>query len=232
MDQLNNAGHRAFKDELYEEFARVGKALGSPKRLEILDLLAQKERSVQELADAMAISTANASQHLQTLVEARLVEKRSEGTYRYYQLADEDVFQLWGALRDLAQEQLPGIDAIVERYLGEREKARREDPSDLAARAEDEEVVVLDVRPAGEYEWAHLPNAVSIPIDEVPDRADELPTGRPILVYCRGPFCTYSDEAVTQLRDRGLDAHRMEPDAPDWALTGGNEASITREVDA
>ncbi len=215
--------HRRFKDDLYTEFARVSKALGNAKRLEILDLLAQKERAVQDLAEQMGISVANASQHLQTLKEARLATVRREGTYAYYRLADPAVFGLWRALRDLAHERLPGIDALLEEHLGDRGQLLAEDPSEVIRRAEAGEVVLLDVRPVGEYGWAHLPEAVSIPVDEIEDRADELPSDRPIFVYCRGPFCSYSDQAVTRLRDRGLDAHRIEPGAPDWTLAHPDE---------
>lgn len=211
--------HRAFKDDLYEAFARVGKALAGPKRLEMLDLLAQKERSVQELADAMSISVTNASQHLQTLQDARLVEKRAEGNYRYYRLADEDVFELYRALRDLARRRLPEVGAVVDRYLGPREAA---DPpsADEIAELTREDAVLLDVRPEGEYRQAHLEGAVSVPIDDIDERADELPEDREILVYCRGPFCVYSDQAVERLREHGLDARRLEPGLPDWRTMG------------
>jgi DNA-binding transcriptional ArsR family regulator len=209
---------REFKDELYEAFARVGKALAGPKRLEMLDLLAQKERSVQELADAMSISVTNASQHLQTLQDARLVERRAEGNYRFYQLAGEDVVDLWRALRDLARRRVPDVDAVVEAYLGARESAEPPSPDELARLTETS--VLLDVRPAGEYEQAHLEGAVSIPIDEIEQRADELPEDAEILVYCRGPFCTYSDQAVDVLREAGLEARRLEPGLPDFERMG------------
>lgn len=230
MEQLNGGGHRAFKDELYQAFARVGKALGSPKRLEMLDLLAQKERSVQELADAMSVSVANASQHLQTLVEARLVEKRSEGSYRYYRLADEEVFELWRALRELTHHHDPEVDAIVERYLGPRQPATESDPDRLQDASE--EVVLLDVRPEGEYEQAHLEGARSLPIDAIDERLDELPEDKEFLVYCRGPFCTYSDQAVRLLRESGREARRLEPGLPDWRSMGASVVTEAEEVDA
>jgi len=223
--------HRAFKDELYEAFAGAGKALSSSKRLEMLDLLAQKERSVQELADAMDVSVANASQHLQTLVDAHLVAKRSEGTYRYYKLADDGVFDLWRALRDLARDQLPEIDAIVERYLGPREAAPTPSPDSLAA-LDDEDMILLDVRPEDEYREGHLPGSRSVPIDEIEDRADELPEDEEYLVYCRGPFCVYSDQAVDILNDTGRQARRLEPGLPDWKAMGLTVATDFEEVDA
>lgn len=219
--------YRAFKDELYEEFARVGKALASPKRLEIVDLLAQKERSVQELADTMSISVGNASQHLQTLTEARLVEKRSEGNYRYYRLADDDVFELWQTLRDLARDQYPAVDAVVERHLGPRPESPELDPRRLTEGSED--TVVLDVRPEEEYREAHLEGARSVPIEEVEDRLAELPEDKTFLVYCRGPFCTYSDRAVEVLRESGRRACRLEPGLPDWRTMGLSVVEATEE---
>lgn len=211
--------NRGFKDDLYRAFSRIGKALSGPKRLEMLDLLAQKERNVQELADAMGISITNASQHLQTLQEARLVERRSEGNYRFYRLADEDVFDLWRALRDLARQRLPEVDEIVERHLGRRGQASTPGPAELATLREDGSLL-LDVRPEDEYHEAHLEGAVSIPIDEIEERTDELPDDEEILVYCRGPFCVYSDRAVDVLRERGLEARRLDPGLPDWRTMG------------
>lgn len=219
MEQLSNDGHRAFKDELYEAFARIGSALANPKRLEMLDLLAQRERSVQGLAEEMGISTANASQHLQSLRKARLVETRKEGTYRYYGLADDDVFDLWRALRDLARDRLPEVDAIVEDYLGSRTPVETADPSQLAEGLDDA-VVLLDVRPAREYEEGHLSGALSVPIDEIQDEVDDLPEDKEFLVYCRGPFCVYSDEAVAILRESGREARRLDPGLPDWESMG------------
>lgn len=219
MEQLNDGEHRAFKDTLYQEFARVGAALGNKKRLEMIDLLAQEERSVQDLADEMSISVANASQHLQSLRAARLVGSRQEGTYRYYRLADETVVELWRALRDLASQQLSEIDAVVERHLGPREAVCTPDPTTLAEDLDDD-VVLLDVRPAGEYRSGHLPGALSVPIGEIGSSVDELPDDKEFLVYCRGPFCVFSDEAVRVLRDRGREAYRLEPGLPDWKAMG------------
>lgn len=230
MEQLSNDGHRAFKDELYEAFARIGSALANPKRLEMLDLLAQRERSVQGLAEEMAISTANASQHLQRLREARLVETRKAGTYRYYGLADEDVFGLWRALRDLARDRLPEVDAIVERHLGHREPAGTLELEEIAEGPDGG--VLLDVRPEGEYREGHLPGARSVPVDEVEGRLDELPDDEEIYVYCRGPFCTFSDEAVRLLREHGYDAHRLEPGLPDWRTMGAAVSTTEREGSA
>jgi len=160
-----------------------------------------------------------------------LVAKRSEGTYRYYKLADDGVFDLWRALRDLARDQLPEIDAIVERYLGPREAAPTPSPDSLAA-LDDEDMILLDVRPEDEYREGHLPGSRSVPIDEIEDRADELPEDEEYLVYCRGPFCVYSDQAVDILNDTGRQARRLEPGLPDWKAMGLTVATDFEEVDA
>lgn len=231
MERLDPEDHRRFKDELYNEFARVGKALASPKRLELLDLLAQGQRTVQALADEMDASVQNTSQHLQNLQAANLVEARKEGTYRYYRLADENVFGLWQALRELASERLAEVDAIVEDYLGTRTALETPDPSQLADGLDDS-VVLLDVRPAHEYEEGHLAGARSVPIDELEEKVDELPEDKQFLVYCRGPFCVYSDEAVSILREGGREAHRLDPGLPDWRSVGVPVVTESEEVDA
>ncbi len=230
MEQENSRARRRFKDDLYESFARMGQALASPKRLEILDLLSQAERTVQSLAEEMETSVANASQHLQTLKEARLVTVRREGTYAHYQLADPAVFHLWRALRELARDRLPEIPALVETRVGPRGDAVAEASDEIFARAAGGEVVLLDVRPTEEHAWAHLPHALSIPLDELDARAGELPTDREILVYCRGPLCTYSDEAVSILQSHGRAAQRLEPGAPDWILTQAPSTPVPQEV--
>lgn len=216
LDAIDPDEHRRFKDELYTEFARVGKALSSPKRLELLDLLAQGRRTVQALADEMDATVANTSQHLRTLAEANLVEADREGTYAHYRLADDNVLGLWRALRDLASDRLPAVDAIVEEHLGERAGRHVDDPHELLDEVEAGDTLVLDVRPSHEYEQGHLPGARSVPVDEIDEHLDELPDDKRLLVYCRGPFCTYSDEAVTKLRQAGLDAERVEPGLADW----------------
>lgn len=216
MDTLDHDDHRRFKDDLYGAFASVGKALASPKRLELIDLLAQGQRTVQALADEMDASVANTSQHLQTLREARLVEVDREGTYAHYRLADDNVLALWKALRDLATDRLPEVRAIVEDTLGERTGVHVDDPHALLEEVEREGTLLVDVRPSHEYDEGHLPGARSLPIDEIDEALDELPRDKRLLVYCRGPFCVYSDEAVAKLRRAGYDAERVEPGLADW----------------
>ncbi|TAM78247.1 ArsR family transcriptional regulator [bacterium] len=214
---------RRFKDELFAEFARVGGALGSPKRLEILDLLAQRERSVEDLARELQLSVANASQHLQALLRARLVQARKEGHYVYYAVAGLDVVRLWQAIRDVAEERLTDVESIAERYLGKRESI--EDPAeaetflDLVAKGA---VVLLDVRPVEEYRAGHLPGARALPVERL--RAAGACLGFPrdceILAYCRGPYCAFADEAVALLREQGYRARRLRLGPPDWRLRG------------
>ncbi|MGH2557941.1 MAG: ArsR/SmtB family transcription factor, partial [Thermomicrobiales bacterium] len=195
--------HREFKDRLYEQFALIGKAVANPHRLELLDLLAQGERHVEDLAREAALSIANASQHLQALRRAHLVEVRREGPYAFYRLADERVFQLWQALREIGEARLAEVDRIVQTYLGDRGGLEPVDAATLLRRLHDEDVVVLDVRPAEEYRAGHIPGAHSIPVAELARRLDELPPGHEVIAYCRGPYCVFSDEAVALLRAHG-----------------------------
>jgi rhodanese-related sulfurtransferase/DNA-binding transcriptional ArsR family regulator len=215
-----NTGHRVFKDALYDQFARVGKAVANPHRLELLDLLAQGERRVEELAREANLSIANASQHLQALRRARLVEVRRQGTSIYYRLGDERVFRLWQAIRDLGQARLAEVDALVRTYLDDRDQFEAVDAAVLQQLLNDGDVVVLDVRPVAEYLAGHIPGAQSIPIDELAARLQELPTNRAIVAYCRGPYCVFADEAVALLRDRGYCASRLAEGFPDWRAAG------------
>jgi rhodanese-related sulfurtransferase len=215
---MNN--HREFKNLLYDQFARVGKAIANPHRLELLDLLAQSERTVEELAREAGLSFANASQHLQALRRAQLVDVRREGPYAHYRLADERVFRLWQAIRDLGEERLAEIDRLVESFLGDRQSMEAIDSATLQKLLRDDEVVVLDVRPIEEFRAGHIPGARSIPIAELGRRLGELPAGRTFVAYCRGPYCVFSDEAVTLLRDRGFQATRLRDGLPDWRSAG------------
>src|SRR5215210_546590 len=162
---MNAATHREFKDRLFEQFARIGKALASPKRLEIVDLLAQGERTVEEIARETAMSVASASQHLQALKTARMVEARREGLYMHYRLADEDVFRTWQAVRALAKSRLSEVDRVVEAYLEDRDALEAVDATELMERLSNGNVVVLDVRPEEEYRAGHIPGALSVPVD-------------------------------------------------------------------
>jgi rhodanese-related sulfurtransferase len=212
--------HREFKDRLFEQFARVGKALASPKRLEIVDLLAQGERPVEEIAKETAMSVASASQHLQALKAARMVEARREGLYIHYRLSDEDVFRTWQAVRALAESRLAEVDRVVEAYLEDRDALETVTATELMERLSDGSVVVLDVRPGEEYRAGHIPGALSVPVDTLEAALQTLPKDRELVAYCRGPYCVFSDEAVALLRARGYRARRLRQGLPDWWAAG------------
>jgi rhodanese-related sulfurtransferase len=212
--------HREFKDRLFEQFARIGKALASPKRLEILDLLAQGERTVEEIARETAMPLANASQHLQVLKGARMVESRREGLYAYYRLADEAVFRTWQAVRALGETRLAEIERVVETFLEDRDVLEAVGAAALVERLSDGNVVVLDVRPEEEYRAGHIPGALSVPVDALEAALQALPKDKEIVAYCRGPYCVFSDEAVTLLRSRGYQARRLAEGLPDWRAKG------------
>ena len=214
-----NNDSRAFKDALYDQFARIGKAVSNPHRLEMLDLLAQGERRVEDLAREAHLPIANASQHLQALLRAHLVERRRDGTSIYYRLADDRVFELWQAIRELGAARLAEVDALARTHFDE---GRREAIGlvELRERQRDEPIILLDVRPSHEYRAGHLPGAISMPVDELPDRLHELPKRRPIVAYCRGPYCVFADSAVRLLREHGYRATRMIDGVPDWQAAG------------
>jgi rhodanese-related sulfurtransferase/biotin operon repressor len=211
---------RAFKDQLYEQFARIGKALASPHRLELLEVLAQGEHSVETLAQETGMSVANASQHLQVLRAAHLVEVRREGVSMYYRLADEDVFRMWQAVRTVGETQLAEIDRVVQTFLLDRTQLQPIGAHEVLRRLSDDQIVLLDVRPVEEYEASHLPQARSIPVTELEARLAELPVDKEIVAYCRGPYCVFADEAVALLRARGYQAHRLAEGLPDWRALG------------
>jgi rhodanese-related sulfurtransferase/DNA-binding transcriptional ArsR family regulator len=214
-------GDRAAKTALFDEFARVGKALASGRRIELLDVLANGERTVEALAGEGGLSVANASQHLQVLRQAGLVATRREGTSVWYRLAAPEVFDLWRTLRTLAASRLAEVERLAAAYLGAREALEPVTRQELARRlGQGEELVVLDVRPAAEHAAGHLPGAVSIPISELRRRLAELPRDREIVAYCRGPFCAFAHEAVQVLADAGLTARRLEDGLPEWQAAG------------
>src|SRR5215216_5546693 len=221
---MDAATHREFKDRLFEQFARVGKALSSPRRLEIVDLLAQGERTVEEIAGQTSMSVASASQHLQALKAARMVEARREGLYAHYRLADEGVFRTWQAVRALAESRLSEVDGVVESYLENRNALEAVDATVLMERLSDGSVVVLDVRPEEEYRAGyragHIPGAISVPVDALEATLQTLLKDREIVAYCRGPYCVFSDEAVAFLRSRGYRAYRLRQGLPDWRAAG------------
>jgi rhodanese-related sulfurtransferase len=211
---------RRFKDSIYEQFARLGKAVSAPKRLELLELLCQSPRTVEALAEQAAISVANASQHLQVLRAARLVEAEKRGFYVEYRLADEQVCRFFLALRGLAQTRLAEVEQVTRAYLEERGAMEPVEERELLRRVRDGEVTVLDVRPSEEYGAGHIPGALSIPLPELTKRLAELPKKREVVAYCRGPYCVMAIEAVELLRKKGFNAHRMEQGVVDWRARG------------
>ncbi len=213
-------GQRAFKDQMYAQFARLGKALASPGRLELLDLLAQGERPVDDLAREAALSVANASAHLKVLHQARLVDSRKEGLRVYYRLADPAVYRLWSALRLVGERQLAEIDRLVATYLQERGALEAISRDELRRRLEEGTAAVVDVRPAVEYRQGHIAGARSIPVDELTARLHELAPTQEIVAYCRGPYCVFADEAVALLHERGYAATRYVEGYPEWAAAG------------
>src|SRR5215218_6514503 len=219
---MDAAAHREFKDRLFGQFARIGRALASPRRLEIVDLLAQGERTVEEIAGQTSMSVASASQHLQALKAARMVEARREGLYMRYRLADEDVFRTWQTVRALAEARLSEVEGVVEAYLEDRDALEAVDATELMERLSDGSVVVLDVRPEEEYLAGHIPGAISVPVDALEDalQTQTLPKDRELVAYCRGPYCVFSDEAVALLVARGYRARRLRQGLPDWRAAG------------
>lgn len=212
-------GERTAKDALFAEFAAVGKALGSPKRLELLDLLAQGPRSVEDLARSADLGLSTCSAHLQTLRAAALVATRRDGTRVYYSLAGEDVAALFDTLRHVASRHRPQTDAARSAYLGPADTQDVE-VADLLRLARTGAVLVLDVRPAAEYAAGHLPGAVHIPLEELPARIDELPADREVLAYCRGAYCVLAHEAVRLLTARGRRARRTRDGVLEWRVAG------------
>lgn len=210
---------RGLKDSLYEQFARIGHALSTPKRLEILDLLGQGERSVEVLANEANLSVPNASQHLKVLRSARLIESRREGSYIFYRLADSAVWHLWAALRDLGELRLTEIGELL-RSLAHDDRMELVDRPTLWRMAQDGSVTVLDVRPPAEYDAAHIPGAVSIPLEDLERRLSELPRDQPVVAYCRGPYCVLAVQAVELLRKQGFAARRLEDGFPEWREEG------------
>jgi rhodanese-related sulfurtransferase/DNA-binding HxlR family transcriptional regulator len=217
---------RAIKTELFDEFARAAQALASGRRVEIVDVLANGERSVEELSRQVAMSVANTSRHLQILKEAGLVAATRNGTRVHYRLASPAVYQFWVALRSLAAERLPGVNGLVEAYLGSREGLEAIGADELLDRLRsDQPPVMIDVRPAEEYQAAHVAGAVSIPLAELEQRLRELPRDREIVAYCRGPYCAFAPEAVQMLREHGYSARHLDEGLPEWAAAGNGIAS-------
>jgi rhodanese-related sulfurtransferase len=211
-------GSRREKDAVFEAVALMGKAFASPRRLELLDLLAQAPRTVDELARSSGQSMANTSQHLQALHAAGMVTRTREGTSVRYALAGDEVLALWLSLRDASVARLAEVERAARDYLGDDVDAIGRD--ELIARLRRGDVVLVDVRPAEEFDAGHIEGARSIPIDELEQRLAELPDDREVVAYCRGPFCAYAHDAVRRLRATGRDARRLEDGWPEWRLAG------------
>lgn len=211
-----SGGSRAAKDALFEGFATVANALANGRRLEILELLNQGTRTVEQVADGIDQSFANTSHHLRVLARAGLVERHRDGSYGIYQLASNRVGDLWEALRDVAAERHGDIQRLDRAYRGDTSEVETIDRDELARRLRQEQVVVLDVRPLVEYHAGHIPGARPAPIDRLNDIVDSLPEGEEVVAYCRGPYCVFADKAVRILTERGLPARRLEDGLPEW----------------
>jgi rhodanese-related sulfurtransferase/DNA-binding HxlR family transcriptional regulator len=208
------------KASLYDALASVAQALGSGRRAEIVDVLAQGERPVDEIAREIDQSVANTSQHLQVLARAGLVRSRREGTRVYYRLASERVAELWAAVRDVASRHVAEVSVLAEEYLGDRDGVEQLSASELEERLARGDVVVLDVRPEREYRAGHVAGARSVPLHTLDALVPTLPKRREIVAYCRGPYCVYADDAVRLLRRHGLNARRLDVGFPEWRRAG------------
>jgi rhodanese-related sulfurtransferase/predicted transcriptional regulator len=217
---MRDAAHRVFKDRLYGQFARIGKALGNPHRLELLELLAQGERTVDALATESGLTMANASQHLQALREAGLVESRKEGLFVHYRLADPAVFELSKSLRTVAERRLAELERLVREHFGDRSDPEPVPMKELLERARKGDVVILDTRPAHEFAAGHIAGALSVPLEDLQERLRKLPKTKEYVAYCRGPYCIYADHAVELLRKNGRRARRLADGFPEWKAAG------------
>ena len=211
--------HREFKNRLYAQFARIGKTLGSPHRLELLELLGQGERSVESLAGELGASMANVSQHLQALRQAALVESRKQGQFVYYRLADPAISELCRALRTVSERRLAELDRLVRDHFGDR-PGEPVSMQELLERARSAEVVILDTRPATEYEAGHIAGALSVPVADLRRQLKALPANKEYVAYCRGPYCVYADQAVALLHAKGRRARRLLEGFPEWRAAG------------
>ncbi len=211
---------QGFKQELFNQFARVGKALSNGNRLELLEFLAQGERSVEALAGVSGLTVANTSQHLQQLRQAGLVTTRKEGQHVFYRLSGDDVIQILECLRRVAETHLAEVDRLVGTYLTIKDSLEPVPAEELLARARDGLVTVLDVRPAEEFAAGHLPGAINIPLGELEKHLSDLPPNQTVVAYCRGPYCVLAYDAVARLRQEGFDARRLEDGFPEWKKAG------------
>ncbi len=211
---------RKFKDTIYDQFARIGKAVSSPTRLELIDLLCQGPRTVETLAEESAHSLANTSHHLQILRFNRLVEAEKDGLFVTYRLANEEVCEFFGSLQRLAESRLAEIKQTTEEFLGNQEAMESVDRAGLLRRVQEGEVTVIDVRPPEEYRAGHIPGAVSVPLPDLEEKLVELPRSGEIVAYCRGPYCVLAVEAVELLCEHGFKATRLAEGIPEWKASG------------
>jgi rhodanese-related sulfurtransferase/predicted transcriptional regulator len=209
---------REFKDKVYNELAKISKAMANSHRLEIIELLAQGDFSVEQISTQTNLSVANASQHLQVLKTAQLVEVRRNGNFIYYRLANDNVFKAWKALRELGVERIASVERLVRDFRKSNFTLESVTIDELVQKIQSGKITILDVRPESEYRKGHIANSVSIPFDQLSARLKELPKRTEIIAYCRGPFCVYADEAVLLLTEAGYKAKRLEDGFPDWKL--------------
>jgi rhodanese-related sulfurtransferase len=209
---------RQFKDKVYNELARITKSMANPYRMEIIELLAQGEFSVEKIAEQTNLTLANTSQHLQVLKNAQLAKINRRGNFIYYRLSNENVFKAWKGLRELGVERIASIETIVKEFRKSKSDFETVTIDELLEKLESGKVTILDVRPESEYKQGHIANAISIPVEELSKRLNELPKRGQIIAYCRGPFCVYADDAVALLSKAGYRANRLEEGFPDWKL--------------
>jgi rhodanese-related sulfurtransferase len=217
---MTAVGDRAAKDALYEGFAEVAKALASGRRAEIVDVLAQGERPVEDIAGEIGQTVANTSHHLRGMARAGVLTTRREGTRIFYGLASDRVAELWAAMRDVAAEHVAGLEKLAAAYLGDRDEIEVIDRSELARRLRSGGVFVLDVRPRAEYAAGHIVGARSVPVDELRRHLRALPKDAEVVAYCRGPYCVYADDAVRELNRKGFRARRLTDGFPEWKRAG------------
>lgn len=223
---------REFKHDVYAQLSRIGKAVASPQRIELLDLLCQGPRTVELLAEQASLSVANASSHLQVLRAARLVETEKKGLYVEYRLASDDVGGFYVALRGLAESRLAEIEQAKRDFFQTLDDLEALEPKELIRRVRNGEATVLDVRPLHEFRAGHIPGALCIPVAELKARLAELPKSRPVIAYCRGPYCVMAVDAVRLLRKKGFEAHRLEQGVTDWRARGWRIATETAATKA
>jgi rhodanese-related sulfurtransferase len=209
---------RTYKNKVYQELAKVMKALSNPHRLEILELLAQGDFSVAAIAEETDISGANASQHLQVLKQVQLVDTRREGNHVFYRLVGQSVYKAWKALRDLGIERIAEIERVIRDFRESRKSLETLSSSELAKKMKQEDVTIIDVRPKQEFNKGHIAGALNIPVEELSDKLNDLPEDQEIIAYCRGPFCVFADDAVELLNQKGFNAKRLDEGFPEWKL--------------